>query len=157
MGLFDYFKRRRERESAVESIEITAEPSAQVEPLSASFGDDPEAPPQANLADGLGLAELGQIGKLIAQAANEGNIQVHMGEPQTIDMQGTDLGEEIKGILAQYGVDPQATSAEGIDASQMPQMQQQILDAITRQGLDLGQFFEGGAPPGLDEPDPDAQ
>ena len=102
MGLFDYFKRRRERESAVESLEITAEPSTQIEPVSAGFEAQPDAAPDANLADGVGMPELTQIGKLIASAAKDGNIQVHVGEPQTIDMSGTDLSEEIRAFLSRY-------------------------------------------------------
>ena len=98
MGLFDYFKRRRARESAVENLEITAEPSPRIEPVSTAF----EARSDAAPADGMGVAELTQIGKLIASAAKDGNIQVHVGEPQTIDMSGTDLNEEIRAFLSRY-------------------------------------------------------
>ncbi len=137
MGILGYFRRRRRRESAVESLELTAEPSADLAPLSAVFGAGTEAPPDASLAAGIGAPELGQIAKLIASAAKDGNVQVHVGEPQEIDMSGTDLGDEIRGILARYGVEPSATTADGIDAARMLQMQQEIMDAIAGRGVAL--------------------
>jgi len=117
VGLFDYFRRRRERESAVGSLEITAEPSARVERLSSAFDARPEEAADVDPADAVGLAELGQIGKLIASAAREGNIQVHVGEPQAIDMSGTDLSEEIRDFLSRhYGVEREGAGPEDVDA-----------------------------------------
>lgn len=143
MGLFDYFRRRRERESAVPSLEITP-PSTQVQPLSGETDAS-----QAVQAAGVDLAQLGQIGQMIAEAARSGNIQIQQGDsvqldgPQTIDLQGSGLRDEILGILDQHGIDPDPAAPQQIDASQMPEMQQQIMDAIARQGVDLSQFMPG--------------
>ena len=86
---------------------------------------------------------------MIAEAARSGNIQIQQGDsvevdgPQTIDLQGSGLRDEILGILDQHGIDPDPASPQQIDASQMPEMQQQIMDAIARQGVDLSQFMPG--------------
>jgi hypothetical protein len=155
VGLFDYFRRRRERESAVTSLEVTADASAQVAPLGHSPApgeSDPARDLGAVQAAGLDLAQLGQIGAMIVEAAKQGQIQVHQGEAQTFDLRGSGLREEILGILSQHGIDPDVTSTESIDAGQMPEMQRQILDAINRQGVDLNAYLGTGDPsPGISE------
>lgn len=149
VGLLDYFRRRRERESAVPGLEVSAGTSEQVAPLAPSPAPGEgaaEAEADALGAAGVDLAQLGQIGVMIAQAARQGNIQVHVGEPQEINLRGgAELGEEIKDIMRRHGLDPDTQTAD-VDASQLPAMQREILDALTRQGIDL-------APGPTDSPD----
>ena len=140
MGLFDFFRRRRERESAVHDLTVEAAPSQQVEPLSPGGEIDTPQEVEAAMQDGgFDLSQLGQIGAMIAQAAQEGNIQIHQGATQSIDLSdGGALREEIMDIMREHGIDAQAGLTGEIDASRLPAMQQQILDAIGRQGSDLG-------------------
>ena len=149
MGLFDYFRHRRERESAVPESREVSPPSTQVSPLA----DGGAAEAQKQMADaGMDLGQIAQIGQMIAEAARSGNVQIQHGDPQaieldaaqTIDFGGSGLREEILGILEQHGVDPDPASPQEIDASTMPEMQQQILDAIARQGVDLGAWMPDG-------------
>ena len=106
MGLFDYFRRRRERESAVPSLEITP-PSTQVQPLSGETDAS-----QAAQAAGVDLAQLGQIGQMIAEAARSGNIQIQQGDsvevdgPQTIDLQGSGCAMRSSGSSTSTGSTP---------------------------------------------------
>ena len=53
------------------------------------------------------VAMLSQLGPMIQQAMATGNVQITQGDAQMIDMRGTDLGEQIKGIMAQHGIDPE--------------------------------------------------
>jgi hypothetical protein len=150
VGLFDYFRRRRERESAVPSLEVTP-PSTQVRPLAGA--GEAEGVAQAPAID---LAQLGQIGAMIAEAARSGNVQIQQGDSvefggaQTVDLRGSGLREEIMGIMERHGIDPDPASAQEIDAGQMPEMQMEIIDAIARQGVDLSAYLGGGdASPGI--------
>jgi hypothetical protein len=147
MGLGDFFRRRRERESAIP-------PSAQVEEPSAALGSfaNPEGQPVvggqvgggspelqgvAGMADGL--EALAQLGPMIQRAMAQGNVQIEHGGSQAIDMRGTGLREEILGIMRQHGIDAESGTAAGsIDASAYGDMQQQILAALARHGVDPG-------------------
>jgi hypothetical protein len=111
VGLFDFFKRRRERESAIQA------------PASADTGD--------------AQAVVGQLGPMIQKAIAEGNVTIEQGPSQTIDMRGTGLREEIVGIMKQHGIDPETASpGENIDAAAYGDMQQQILAALAKHGID---------------------
>jgi hypothetical protein len=83
------------------------------------------------------LAMLSQLGPMIQQAMATGNVQITQGEPQTIDMRGTDLGEQLKGIMAQHGIDPEkgTVNVQG-DTNTYLEMQQQILQALAQHGID---------------------
>jgi septum formation topological specificity factor MinE len=140
VGLFDIFRRRRERESAIHGLTVEAAPSQQVEPLSPGGQiDSPQEAEAAIQAGGFDLAQLGQIGQMIAQAAHEGSIQIHQGPTQSIDLSDQSaLRDEIMEIMSEHGIDAKAGITGEIDASRLPAMQQQILEAIGRQqGIDL--------------------
>jgi hypothetical protein len=129
-------------------------PSTQVEPPSGAGSEQAEEGPGP---PGVDLAQLAQIGQMVAEAARSGNFQVQQGEPpaldlsgaQTIDLRGSGLREEIVGILEAHGIDPDPASPQEVDASTMPEMQRQILDAIARQGVDLR---HGGPPSSGEDP-----
>ncbi len=134
MGLFDFFKRRRERESAVQL-------SAGTEPVVGQQVGGGEFDVSSLNLQGPGTLEgleaLAQLGPMIQKAIAEGNVTIEQGESQAIDMRGTGLREEIMGIMSQHDIDPQTASAgENIDASAYGDMQKQILDALAKRGID---------------------
>jgi hypothetical protein len=147
MGLSDFLRRRRERESAIP-------PSAQADSGAAlgSFAQAEGQPvvggqvgggaPQfdaAGLGLGDGLAMLSELGPMIQKAIAEGNVTIEQGESQTIDMRGTGLREEILGIMQQHGIDAESGTADrSIDASAYGDMQQQLLEALAKHGIDPG-------------------
>jgi hypothetical protein len=158
MGLFDFAKRRRERESATSGLSAGLDPSQRIQsggdagqpPPASAFGVDPSA--QLGQAQGVDWAKLAQIGPMIQQAIQSGNVQISQGEPQSIDLRGSDVGDQLKEIMRQHGIDPEAGTAPGFDASQMPAMQQQIMDALSQAGVNLGAAqMGGGAQPAGDE------
>lgn len=159
MGLGDLFKRRAKRESAIPSSETELQPLG-------SFAS-PEGQPvvgqqvaggaqqfSADLSDipGMmqGFAALAQIGPMIQQAMAEGSmtqnpdgsysigsVNVEQGEATTIDLSGTDLRDQILGIMREHGIDASGqTQGQSIDPSTIPGMQQQILDALSKHGID---------------------
>ena len=139
MGFFSW---RRKKESAIpSSTESTAlgsfaKPDGQ-SVVGQQVGGGTPAFNMQGMDVGDTLALLGQIGPMIQQAIASGNAQISVGEPQTIDMRGTDLGEQIKGIMAQHGIDPETgnVNAPG-DTNTYLQMQQQILQALAQHGID---------------------
>jgi hypothetical protein len=149
MGLGDFFRRRRERESAMppspqvdqpsEALGSFASPEGQPvvgrqvggdQLSSVEFGDMP------GMADGL--AALSQLGPMIEKAVAEGNVQIEQGGSQTIDMRGTGLREEIFEIMRQHGIDPETGAAANVNAADYGDMQRQILEALSRHGLNFG-------------------
>lgn len=175
MGLGDIFRRRRERESAVQPSATDAEAlgsfaSSDGQPVvGQQIGGGAQGFPAmpANLSDLPGMFEgmkaLASLGPMIQQAMAQGNLQqnpdgsfeiqagsvdIEQGAPQQIDMRGTELGEEIRSIMRQFGIDPEGGNSPGrIDVSAMPAMQQQILEALGRHGLNPG------SPASPDEPE----
>jgi hypothetical protein len=140
VGLFDFFKRRRERESAIQ-------------PPTAATGTEPVVGQQVgggeldvsslNVQGVAGMTEsldmLAQLGPMIQKAIADGNVTIEQGQSQTIDMRGSGLREEILGIMSQHGIDPATASAgESIDAGDYGEMQNQILDALAKHGIDPG-------------------
>jgi hypothetical protein len=125
VGLGDLFRRRRERESAIppsatESQALGSFASGERQPVVGQQigGGAPGMP--ANLTDLPGMLESMQS----------------LDAPQTIDMRGSGLREEILGIMQQHGLDPESMSGQQVDASAMPAMQQQILEALGKYGID---------------------
>ena len=124
MGMFDFFKRRHEREAAVH----VPEPASGSETVVGS------QVPGGGTVQGLDLAE---IGTAIQKAFAEGNVTVEQGPTQTLDLRGTGLREEILGIMKEHGIDPAAgTAGQNIDAGDYGNMQQQILAALAKHGVD---------------------
>jgi hypothetical protein len=154
MGLFDFFSKRRERESAIPEAELDA--ATQDDAALGSFAN-PEGQPVVGQQVGAagvgsteipgipgGLAGLMQLGPMIQRAIESGNVQIEQGPTQTFDMRGSGLREEILQIMQQHGIDAEAGTASGqqVDAAAYGDMQQQILGALSKHGLDLS----GGTP-----------
>ena len=139
MGFFSW---RRKKESAIpastdsQALGSFASPDGQTVVGQQVGGGTPAFNmPGMDVTDTLAL--LGQIGPMIQQAIASGNAQISVGESQTIDMRGTDLGEQIKGIMAQHGIDPETGTANAPgDTNTYLQMQQQILQALAQHGID---------------------
>jgi hypothetical protein len=132
MGLFDFFKRRRERESAVPEAELDA------------MEQQPVVGQQVEGAQELpGGLDLSQLGSMIQSAIEQGNVTIEQGPSQTIDMRGTGLREEILGIMQQHGINADAESGESINAGDYPDMQKQILEALSKHGVNI----DGSQPP----------
>jgi hypothetical protein len=131
VGLFDFFKKRRERESAI--------PEAQLEGV-----DQPVVGQQVQGAEQLpGGLDLSQLGPMIQSAIEQGNVTIEQGPSQTIDMRGSGLREEILGIMKQHGIDAEGGSQESINAGDYPDMQRQILEALAKHGVNI----DGSQPP----------
>ena len=144
MGLFDFFRNRREKESALQ----LSDPSETLGSFAKSdevIGKQVEggSPQGAIDLQGLGLTDglemLSEIGPMIQKAIAEGNVTIEQGPTQTLDMRGTGLREEILGIMKEHGIDAEAQQAgQNIDASAYGAMQQQILQALAKHGIDAG-------------------
>lgn len=145
MGLFNFFSRRRQRESAIpggtpESL------TRQLKGDGAPIGQPVQGVGQPQAFDLTTVAGLGSLFGMIQQATQAGSIQISQGENQVIDMRGTDLREEILGAMREHGIDPDAAQGSQIDAADMPGLQQQIMQALESAGVDVSQY--GGMPGG---------
>src|SRR3954454_21960317 len=134
MGLFDFFRGRRERESALS------------DGTQMSIGDPAKAEPgtgQAELA-GLGdLGQLGSLGELIKQAASQGNVQVSQEPTEVVNLhgQGDELRNAILQTLSEHGID--AHKGEQVQVND-PAVQQAIFKTLSQHGLDVSKL-EGGS------------
>lgn len=145
MGLFDFFKRRRERESAIpgESPEsLTRQLKGDAEPVGEPIG---RAFPQASeqSVDLTAATDLAGIMAMMQQAFESGNIQVTQGDSQVIDLRGSGLRDQIAGALEQHGIDPEAAQGSEINAGDVPGLQEQIMQALQEAGVDVGQLGNG--------------
>lgn len=144
--MFNFFRKRRERESA-----LAASPEAPSEALGSFARSEGQPVVGQQLGGtqvggvGLGggadltdaLAVLSQLGPMVQQAIAQGNVTVEQGEAQTIDMRDTGLREDILGIMEQHGIDAEAgTSNQAIDARAYGDMQQQLLETLAKHGID---------------------
>jgi uncharacterized membrane protein YgcG len=140
MGLFSFFNRRRQRESAIpeqstESLtrQLKGDGKPVGQPISQAFPQQP--------SDNLtGATDLGSIMAMMQQAFQAGNVQISQGENQVIDMRGSgELRDQILDAMRQHGIDPENATAEGqINAADYQGLQQQIMDALQSHGVDVG-------------------
>jgi hypothetical protein len=147
MGMFDFFSRRRRRESAVQmpagdATALGSFAASEGQPVvggqigGGEFGGGELGELQGVPGGAEALAALTQLGPMIQQAIATGNVQVQVGEPQAIDMRNTGLGDEIREIMSRHGVDSESGSAtQNIDAGGYGAMQQEILAALAKQGI----------------------
>jgi len=164
VGLLDYFKRRRERESAVSAADLAAYTDpGQAGSASRREGDGEVAgqPFQAGSELSLGAqvnvggnVDLGALFGMVVKAMRTGSIQISQAETQTVDMSDTGLREEILGALRAAGYDPEA-GPQRIDASAVPGLREDVLKALAEHGIDLsapgGTRIDAGGS-GADEP-----
>jgi ferredoxin len=153
MGMFNLFRRRRERESAIPGDSpdsVTRQLKGDGEPIGQPIGQ--ALPQQANLSWGGGT-DLTSIMAMMQQAFQSGNFQATQGENQVIDMRGSDLREQIMEAMRQHGIDPENATAQGqVNAADYQGMQQQIMDALRQHGIDVPGADGGTSISGGDEP-----
>lgn len=165
MGLGDFFKRRKQRESAIPPA------STEVETLG-SFATSEGQPVVGNQVEqaATGFAvpgvwdtlsqlpamfsamkDLEHLAPQIQQAMANGqmtqnpdgsyswaNVTFQAGQPQVIDMRGSGLREEMSEIMKRHGYDMEAgqmIAGGQMDAQQAMAMQQEILAAIAKHGV----------------------
>jgi hypothetical protein len=155
VGVFNFFQKRRQRESAIS--QAGAEP-----PAPGSFAN-PEGQPVvgSQIADGGGvynmegpglISQIGQVAEMWPmlkqmQPMMEQQMKQAMAHPpdpaqiEQIQASGNALREEIFGIMKQHGVDPTgATAPTAAKMESYAQMQQQIMDAVSRHGYNVGMY-----------------
>ena len=137
MGLFDFFSRRRERESALDQADHDA--AATLGSFASSEGQ-PVVGEQVSDGGGAEVAglDLSNLGSMVQAAIDSGNVTIEQGPSQAIDMRGTGLREEIFEIMRQHGIDPESGTSSNVNAADYGDMQRQILEALSRHGLDFG-------------------
>lgn len=134
MGLFDFFRNRRERESALRQAEAEAELGG-----FANAEGQEVVGQQVSGTPGLegGQVDLSQLGSMIQSAIEHGNVTIERGPSQTIDMRGTGLREEILGIMKQHGLDPEGGASMNVNAGDYGDMQKQIMEALSKHGVNI--------------------
>ena len=161
MGLFDFFRRRRERESAIPGgtpESLTRQLKGDGEPIGQPVGKAfPQAGQNFNLT---GATDLTSMLAMFQQAVQNGSFEVTQGGNQVIDLRGTGLREEIMGALQQHGIDPDAAPGAQINAGDVPGLEEQIMQALENAGVDVSQLGDGaggitieGSDGGLDSGD----
>lgn len=151
MGLIDYFKNRRNRESAIPPSEADAivgkmdssTPVGQpVEGVGTPEGFGGLQPGQPMDLKDIGSV-FGMLG-MIKQAYESGNIQISQGENQVIDLRGSADGEALReqiiAAMKQAGVDPGGIP-EGtqVDAAQYAGLQKNIMEVLAQNGVDVSE------------------
>jgi septum formation topological specificity factor MinE len=157
VGLFDFFRRRRERESAIpassEADSLGGAADLDQPTVGQQFSSLPSG--AANeVSSGLDVSSLGGLAGLaeaMKQAAAQGDVDVTESS-QTLDLRGTGLREEIVEIMKRHGIDPDSGSVQGaqINAASVPGMQAEMLEALKRHGIDTGGAsiqIDGSQPP----------
>jgi hypothetical protein len=151
VGVFHFFKRRRQRESAISQESLGSFASAEGQPVVGQ-----------QVADGGGyfnvegpglIAGIGQVAEMWPmlkqmqqmQPMIEQQMKAAMANPpdqaqiEQMQASGNELRDEIFGIMREHGVDP--TGAAPPTAANMQnyaQMQQQIMEAISRHTYNPG-------------------
>ncbi len=159
MGIFSYFRNRQARESALGSPEEQAaieQAVAQAQAQSAQLQAE-----HAQVTHGEAVGGLAGLGVLFSQlqAAQQAGVSVETSS-QMIDLRGSDLREEILGVIAAHGIDA-SQDGQTIDASSAEGLQSDILAVLSRAGIDVnaaaaGMPFAIVDPPGEagDPPEP---
>ena len=138
-----FFSRRRKRESAIpESANeqaLGSFASAEGQPVVGQQvgGGQPSIDVQRHGRGWTASAALMQLGPMIQQAMASGNVQISQGEPQMIDMRGSELRRRDLRDHEPARDRPRAAPADqNVDASAYGDMQQQILEALAKHGID---------------------
>ena len=150
MGLFNFFSKRRARESATSQESLGSFASPEDQPVVGQQVADGggfynmEGP---GLIAGIGqvaemwpmLKQMQQMQPMIEQQMKQA--MAHPPDPQQVQQMqasGNALRDEIFEIMKQHGVDPTgAVAPKAEDMQSYAQMQQQIMDAVSRHGYNL--------------------
>jgi hypothetical protein len=156
MGLFDFLRRKNEKaipEPGTPEFEAAVQGSAIPDQQSVDMGQ-----PGWTSTDTPGEGETKQIPDEAKQVLEQLGIDPSQADveversSQTIDLRGTGAREELAEVLKQHGIDPDK-EGQTIDASSKPGLQEAILAALFKRGVDIpnaGGFGGGVAPPPQD-------
>lgn len=156
MGLFSFFKRRADRESAIPQSQIDEVTGAAPKPAPAPVGQqfDTVGQQPINLSLGSGAVDVAGVLGMIGKAMSSGNFQVQQGDSQVIDLRGSGLREEIMKAMQESGVDPDAAEGQQVNAGDYTGLQEQIVKTLEAHGVDLSQV-DPQYLPSADQSDPD--
>lgn len=131
MGLFDLLKGRRSRESAI-APERAAEVQqpGESEPVGQMFPAEASAEPVAQL-------DIGQIFSLVTESLKSGSPQVVIGDAHAIQAHGTEMGEQIREVMAQHGISENVQPGEETQVTDPEELQRQIIDVLSHNGITL--------------------
>jgi hypothetical protein len=132
VGLFDFFRGRRRRESALEQAEAELGTFANPEDQQVVGRQMSQAPGAAGAQ-----VDLSQLGSMIQGAIDRGDVTIEQGPSQTIDMRGSGLREEVFGIMRQHGIDPEGGTSMNVNAGDYGDMQKQIMEALSKHGVNI--------------------
>jgi septum formation topological specificity factor MinE len=140
VGILDFFRRRRQRESAIpeSGSELSPATPADQPVVGQQFSGQPAGGIDASGGfDVSSLSGLAGFAEAMKQAAAQGDAEVTQSS-QTLDLRGTGLREEIVEIMKRHGIDPDSGSVQSaqINAASMPAMQAEMLEALKRHGID---------------------
>jgi hypothetical protein len=157
VGLFNFFSKRRQRESATGQAELGSFTSTEGQPVVGQ-----------QVADGGGfynmegpglISSIGQVAEMWPmlkqmQPMIDEQMKEAMAHPpdpaqiQQMQASGDALRDEIFGIMKEHGVDPTgATAPTATNMESYAQMQQQIMEAVSRHGYNQGMFQPPPAEP----------
>jgi hypothetical protein len=127
VGLLDFFRRRRARESALAEAQAT--------PSAGGFSVESAPSSGAQLAGSEGQAGQAGIAEMHGALQQPGQVQVSHTE-QTLDLRNIEgLREDVLNALRQHGIDPD--SQETIDASTVPGLEEAVMRAFQAHGMDI--------------------
>lgn len=150
MGLFDFFKGRRNSEDAMASARAGEEVAPEViaAPITGADGEQIGAPVNPATEFSVpGLQNMGALGPLIQQAIDAGHAQVVQAPPQVMSVGGNpgEARQQILDVLAKHGIDAQPGSGQSIPVYD-PNMMNEIFGVLGQHGLNPTQFQIPGAP-----------
>ena len=134
MGLFDLLRRKDEK-----AIPEPGTPEFDAAVQGSAIPDD----------QSVSMGESGWLG-VDADVDDEVDVQR---SSQTLDLRGTGAREEVEEVLREHGIDPDR-EGQTIDASTKPGLQEALLGALFKRGVDIpnaGGFGGGVAPPPQDD------
>lgn len=136
MGIRNFFRRRRERESAL--------PPGAREQLNAGLRDEPPPRrPDPDPPSELPGASPADLGELIRRAVITGRPQVTT-QGHALEGGGAGVAEEVLGILSAYGAATRG-GARRLDHDELAALRRSVLESLREQGLDediLGEGFD---------------
>ena len=145
MGLFDFFKGRRQSEDALAAArsgdEVAPGLPAPAPPITGEHGEQIGAAPDPAAAFSVpGLQNMGGLGPLIQQAIDNGHAQVYQAPPQVYNMaeHGLQARQEILDVLAKHGINAQPGSGQSIPVYD-PNMINEIFGVLGKYGMNPGQ------------------
>ncbi len=154
MGLFDFLRRKDERaipKPGSPEFEATVQGSAIPDEQSVSMGESGWTSTEGSDDAQQIPDDAEQVLEQLGIDPSKANVEVEQSS-KTIDLRGTGAREEVEKVLREHGIDPDE-KGQTIDASTKPGLQEAILGALFKRGVDIpnaGGFGGGISPPPQD-------